>query len=506
MRLTQGRVIYGLLPLWAAAGQTVFAAVAEQAAPAVTTAPTDSPEAEVPASRPAEEQDTDKEKSKESKPKERNYYVASKALGARPEPEPPSYVKTVDKYGFPGTEDLTWLEFGAEHRTRFELRRDDYRLDLENDDKFLLRSRAYIGIREILDPFRFGFEFQDARQFGSNFPETDRDGYETDILQLFGELYFKGALGQGRPLRFQVGRMSFEYVDRRLVGRNRWRNTVNAYDGFRLQLGRQANDWQFDFFAVQPVERRLVRPDRSNEEQWLYGMVGAWRRWSRFITLEPYYFILDQDGKGQTADRELHTMGLHAYGDIGKTGFDYDVDVMFQFGEDNHQDQCAFASFSEVGYTFKHKWKPRLSALVVYATGDRDPRDRKSERFDRLYGVGHPYSMMDIFELRNTISPALRVMLNPLEKLRVESLYRVHWLASDTDAWFGPVPQRRDRTGRSGDFVGQELEISARYQLLKQVELEVGYAHFLPGPFVRNTGPSEDSDFFYVQTTVKLDR
>jgi hypothetical protein len=455
-------------------------------------------QADQPASEAFQPEPTSQEKEPKAAP------FRTKAWGARLETDPPGYVKPLSESGIPGLEKLDWLDFGLEHRTRFELRDDNYRRPVfDNDEQFLLRTRGYIGIRKILDPFRFGFEFEDARQFGSDFPESDREVDENDILQLFGELYFKDLLGSDQPLRFQVGRLSFDSVDRKLIGRNRFRNTTNAFDGFRLRLGQPDSDWQLDFFAVMPVERRLRQPDRSDEERWFYGLTGAWRTWSDIITLEPYYYILDEDRKDRDrADREIHTIGLHGFGPIARTAFDYDFNTAFQFGDDGDRKHRAFAAYSELGYTFKHDWKPRLSLSGTYASGDRDPRDGTSERFDRLFAPNHFRSTSDLFTWQNIISPKLRLELQPSKKLRCDASYGGYWLASDNDAWV--VPGRRDPTGHSGDFVGQELELRFRYRIDKRIELETGYSHFIPGGFAENTGPADDYDSFYVQLTVQL--
>jgi hypothetical protein len=366
-----------------------------------------------------------------------------------------------------------------------------------------MRSQAYVGVRKILDPFRFGIEIQDSRQWHSDYPETNRDVDQADFLQAFGELYFADALGKGYPVQFRFGRMTLDYVDRRLVARNAWRNAISGFDGFRLRLGQPTADWQFDFFAAQPVAVRMHQPNHPDEERWFYGLVGAWRRWARFVTLEPYYFILAEDWKDhKKPDREIHTMGLHGFGPIGKTGFDYDFDTAFQFGEDGRRDQRAFAGFGELGYTFQHNWKPRLSFSTTYATGDRTLEDSVSERFDRLFQTSHPYSMSDFFSWQNIINPKLRWEFQPLKQLRVDLAYGGYWLASDSDAWV--VPNRQDKKGDSGDCVGQELELRLRYQINPRVEIELGDSHFMPGPFVRKTGPADDSDFLYVQTTLRL--
>ncbi|MFM7607023.1 MAG: alginate export family protein, partial [Prosthecobacter sp.] len=65
----------------------------------------------------------------------------------------------------------TWLDLGLDYRFRYEYREDDIRR-AENglDDPFLHRTRAYIGIHDALDPFRFAMEMQDARRYHSRYP------------------------------------------------------------------------------------------------------------------------------------------------------------------------------------------------------------------------------------------------------------------------------------------------------------------------------------------------
>jgi hypothetical protein len=442
--------------------------------------------------------------SAEKKPAAAPQY-SSKAYGTRLENAPNlRYVRTLDQSGIPGTQDMSWLELGLEHRTRFNYRVDDYQREppLGDDSQFLLRTLGYIGIREILDPLRFGFEFQDARQFNSILPPNNQDTDENDITQMFLELYFPDVFGTNEPFRFQFGRMTFDYADRRLIARNIWRNTT-SFDGFRFQLGEWTSDWQLDFFAVQPVERFLRQPNHGDEERWFFGIEGAWRRWHEFIILEPYYLILaEQHDERDIPDREIHTLGIHAFGPIGKTGFDYDLAGNYQFGHDGDLEHRAFATHGELGYTFKHDWKPRLSFYNEYASGDRSPGDSVNERFDRLFNAAHPFSTSDFFNWQNIIVNKLRIDLQPHKTIRFDAAYGTYWLASDTDAWV--IPRRRDPTGQSGDFVGQEFEARLRWQLDPRIEVELGYSHFMPGDFVQNTGESPDADFFYVQTTFQL--
>ena len=435
-------------------------------------------------------------------PKQPDLLTISRSPGANRHPDRPTYVRTLDT--LLDDEEYSWLELGLEHRSRFEIRDDFFRFALESDEQFLLRTRAYVGIREIADPFRFGFEFQDSRVFDSSFPETTRSINETDIQQLFGELHLANLIEDTHPVRVQFGRLSFDGVDRRLLARNRFRNTTNAFDGGRIRVGSASSPWEVDVFLTQPVERKKRNLDSGDDERLFGGVNGYWRGWGRIAVVEPYYFLLDEDRKTDRPDREIHTLGVHNFGILGDSGFDYDTNVAFQIGESGDGDHLAFAAHAEIGYSIDHDWKPRVALWFNYASGDEDPDDDDDERFDSLFGAAHAfYGFSDIFSWQNLINPALYFAMRPLPDLRIDGAYRIYWLASDKDSFIRAG--LRDPTGEDSAFLGQELDLRARYRVFEHWSLEIGYAHFFPGDFVKDvSGSREDSDFFYVSTVLKL--
>ncbi len=219
----------------------------------------------------------------------------------------------------------------------------------------LLRARAYIAVKDILDPLRLTLEIEDARrnhsQFSRNF--DTRDINYAEPIQAYGELYFKQTplgqddLGNDRPISIKAGRMAFEKVDKRLLARNNYRNTTNNFQGVRTTIGQKANDWQIDLFAFNPVQRFTNQLDQRNESQQFYGVVVDWRKWSEVISFQPYYYLLEQDGdkvkfdlngREETSitrkiDRSINTAGLRAYGALGKTGWDFDANYVQQWGD-----------------------------------------------------------------------------------------------------------------------------------------------------------------------------
>lgn len=430
------------------------------------------------------------------------FLVNSRSYRTTPETDPPRYVRRADETGVAGLKELHWLDIGIEYRFRYEYREDDLRrpADRDLDDYLLSRGRLYLGIHDVLDPFRFVLELQDSRRSGSRFAPDNRDVNELDPLQAYAELYVKNALGEATPFSLRVGRMDFEVLDRRLLANNEFRNTTNNFQGARLNLGSKDNPWQLDMFALQPVTRRLERPDEPTDGQWLYAAILNWRQWSKVVTLQPHYFLLDQQPLQGRADRKLHTTGLRAYGLVPGTQFDYDANFDYQFGEDARRDHHAHAYALEGGYTFDHAWKPRASVFYGSGTGDEDPTDDSNERFDALFGFNQPWSRNDYYSWDNIRAPKLRLELTPSKKLRIDTGYNWYWLESERDGW-----QRaglRDRTGNSGTYMGDEFDIRVRYQLLPQVATEASYSVYRPGEFTENLGREDLSHFIYLTVTL----
>jgi hypothetical protein len=489
---------------------------------------------------------------KNAKLAQNGYYVERKSYGTGRETEPPRYVKQLNKTwlkDIDGLENVDWLDIGLDYRFRYEARDNDFRRKSDTiDEPILLRTRGYVAIKDILDPLRFTLEVEDARRNHSQFTrEFDtRDVNYAEPIQAYLELFFKETplgkddLGNNRPISIKAGRQAFEYTDRRLLARNEWRNTTNNFQGVRATIGQKKNDWQLDLLALKPVQRLTNQLDEVDHAQDFFGVIGDWRRWSEYVTLQPYYYLLKQEGSevkydanGKDAaantkiDREIHTAGLRAYSVIGNTGWDYDVSYVKQWGNQDRLsssgafiadlDHDAYAYNAELGYSFNHAWKPRLSAFYGFASGDKNPTDGKNHRFERLFGFARPWSNDDYFQMENISAPKVRAEFEPqlswLPGLKVDAGYSWYRLDSDRDRWNGAG--LRDNTGQSGKDVGEEFDVRLRFPINKQISANIGYAHFWAGDFTKATvakkgsltggtndadpGRRDNSDFFYVE-------
>lgn len=495
------------------------------------------------------------------------YYVERRSYGTQKETEPPRYVKQLNKTwlkDYDSFADIDWLDIGFEYRARYEHRDNDFRRAKENiDDPLLLRSRAYLGLKNILDPFRFAVEVQDSRRNHSDYTRSNdtRDVDKADVLQAYLELYYKDSLfgkddlGNSRPFWVRGGRLAWESLDRRLIARNEWRNTTNTFQGVRANIGEKKNDWQLEAFAVQPVQRFTDKLDEVDHSQNFYGVIGDWRRWSEYVTIQPYYFLLKQNGdkveydtngnlysdrsvytaaqqNQATIDREIHTGGVRVFGVVPGTQWDYDANYAKQWGHQQrfisnaigyrNVDHDAFAYNAEVGYSFKHPWKPRVSASYGVASGDKTTASGNdfsdNGRFDRLFGFARPWSNNDYIQMENIRASKVRLEFDPqvpyLNNVKVDTGFSWYRLDDPTDRWNAGA-NLRDRTGKSGSDLGKEFDLRVRFPLNQYASLNLGYAHFWAGDFVKNAvsanatniatfdqNRSNSSDFFYTELTL----
>jgi opacity protein-like surface antigen len=463
-----------------------------------------------------------------------SYYVPTHAYRLEPQPDTPPYVRNLAKI-YREFDGYDWLDVGLDSRVRFEYRKNDYRPWTDNwadrptqrrrplpNSLWLLRTRAYLGVHDILDPFRFAVEVQDSRALNSLYQLQGQDINTAELISGYGELHFKDMFGKddrgnARPLFLRAGRFHFELLDKRLIAENEFRNTTNTFDGFRLKIGKKDNDWDIDSFLMRPVNRDPYGFDRPDWQNWIYGAVVSIRRWSEYATIQPYFL-----GRKQYADpasasnalkvhRETRAPGIRVYGALGD--FDYDLDVNKQFGEagefqafDNRANaiqatvqQDALAYAIEAGYTLQdHPWKPRVSASYAYGTGNKTPFDSANQTFDIFYGFNQPFSRNDYIAWNNVRAPKLRLEFSPAKDLQIDSAFSAYWLASGAAAW--------DRAnlsaplGNRGAFIGTEVDVRLRYKLSRFVSLSASYARFWPGSFTTSFAPSNDLQPYYPQS------
>jgi hypothetical protein len=440
--------------------------------------------------------------------------LAAARADAQPAPEPSPW--RLDKaLGVP-----SWLRLGLEQNSRFEHLSDDFR-GKATEDATALSMRTLISAEGRLETFLGGLEVEDSRIYASD--ATALNTTLVDPVELLQA--YVGARTDSFEVR--AGRITIDLSTRRVIARNKFRNTINGFTGVDATWTGPRKHVARAFVAVpvtrQPdnktVEDNDIDFDRESTDALLW--CGYYGSPALALGARAEVYVVgfhERDGDLASRNRQLFTIGGRWFRRPAPRTVDFDVEVIPQVGrsratteidDTTDLDHRALTTHAELGISPAIAWKPRLALLHDYASGDRDPDDGSTERFDPLFGARRfdfgPAGIYGPFNRSNLQSPGLRVSIAPSSKLDAFAGYRLFWLASRTDAWV--AANVRDPMGGSGSFAGEHVEVQLRWSPLpKNLAIEGGAAYLRRGRFAR-TAPDtreENPAYVYTQVTVNL--
>nr|WP_305907863.1 alginate export family protein [Methylomarinum sp. Ch1-1]MDP4520651.1 alginate export family protein [Methylomarinum sp. Ch1-1] len=425
-----------------------------------------------------------------------------------------------------------WVEFSLSQRTRYENVGHNWRSGQNpgTNDQLPLLSRIHLGVNQ--GPFWVMFEGQDSRtHYDEPGDFTRRMVNEFDILQLFGSATFKNVFDTGLRTDFHVGRITLELGKARLIGRNNYPNTTNAFDGGHIALGND-KDWRVRAFLTSPVNRFERQLDESSKKTLFWGTAFESKQLS-WLNGEVYYLGISEN-KDPKRSRHFSTFGAHGYvKEIKKTGdfnkgesgrWYYDFEGIVQDGERRNKDHFAYAGFARIGYSFNVPWIPQVLAEYVYASGSDDPNSGKSQTFDRLFGLRRTgsdlmqTSLYGPFGHSNLEAAGWRLSVRPTGNSRIHFKHHANWLAEAKDAFDGSQVSGgnlQDKTGSSGRWLGHDIELLGEYKFGSNWILSAGYSHWLKGDYFDRLaqlpnrgklpqGGEKDTDYFFVQSELRF--
>lgn len=414
-----------------------------------------------------------------------------------------------------------WLDISGSYRVRYEGVADGFRPGQANGDQILV-ERLLLSVEADLGGAYVGAEFQDSRSHldGNGTPLGTDDVNAAELLRAYLGFKGGGVLVDGDKLDVQAGRMTVDSGSRRLVSRNNFRNTINAFTGIQ-GMWTGPSGWRVQAFVTLPVERQpsrfadldenRVEFDDENFDTILSGLHLSRTKLIAGATGEVYVYRLDEeDGDGRnTADRELWTPGVRLVKARAKGAFDWEIEATYQTGTSrsstaasNVTDLDHRAGFFHVhlGRSFDVPWAPRAVLQFDYATGDGDPTDGRNGRFDTLYGGRRsefgPTGIWGPLARGNLITPGFQVDAGPTSDVSLLLGYRAAWLEEARDTFVGAG--LRNITGRSGTFFGHQMEGRVQLQLIPgNLMLELGGSVLTDGEFLREAPAAPDNGAAY---------
>lgn len=413
-----------------------------------------------------------------------------------------------------------WFSLTGSYRLRYEHMDNTFRVVGPEQDELLV-SRLRLHARATGERFYGGMEFQDSRAW----LDQDLTPVGTDDANVLEPLRVYAGY-KTEKLDVQVGRMTMDVGSRRLVARNRTRNTTNAFTGINarwmLPEGRA-----LQAFLTMPVarlpnnlERDRLRSnefelDQEHKERVFWGLYLSGVRLAAGFDTDWYLLGIKEEDRPlvPTRNTDFVTAGLRLRKAADAWAFEFES--AFQYGttrasilpsDVTELDHRAWFAHAELSSDLAGGWDPSLIFRLDYASGDRDPDDGEFNRFDTLFGARRwefgVTGIYGVFARSNIVSPGIGIRMKPTPAFDVRVDYRPGWLASDRD--FLTTAVLRDRDGNSGSFIGHQLEARVRWVApSSKLSVDFSTAYLSKGEFLENVplAPPGDHVFFWYFAT-----
>lgn len=326
-----------------------------------------------------------------------------------------------------------WVGFGGQQRGRYA-RQSTVFYGGSGDFEPVMwtwRTRAYADLH-------FGEKF---RVFGEGiYSHTSIDQFRLgtfpvapnlngDMLNAFAE-FSSGVTGNWRG-GVWGGRRELQMGHERVLSPGNWLLNRHTFDGAGAWIENGRHRWEgFVTRPHIPVPDMFSRRDDEtifsgivyttalvNRPTTVPGAAASTARETR-INLQPYVLHVKREEftfVQHTADEDRWTFGLLAYGDVGRTGFDFEYEGMYQYGRYNTGFDKgmihAHSTTIELGYRMGNvKFFPRPSVSFNYASGDQDPNDDRLGTFDPLYPLAYAFfGFHAAFDRKNFIAPGIHL-------------------------------------------------------------------------------------------------
>lgn len=396
------------------------------------------------------------------------------------------------------------LDVGGQYRAQYKheigmgnavsgpgsLRFEDTEFDL-----FLNRMRVY-GNWRIDDGSRIYVEgiYADTTTDGGEYRPRFTDDNFGDLLNCFAEHSVADGMWTAR-----VGRQELLFGAQRLISPLDWANTRRTFEGSMLLY--EDGPWSIDTFYTAYVPPRANEFDKADWQQQFYGSYAVYTA-SPNNTLDLYYIGYDNRRPGEiVSDFSLHTFGSRFFRTF-ENNWMFETEGGVQLGRQSGLDKDQRAGFATVGVGRKapeHQWRPELWTYFDYASGNDGGDD--FTRFNQLFPLGHKYfGFIDAVARSNIQSPNVLLTAKPPET-DWELLCWYWYFRADQRGDIVPALGATELQSLDSRFLGQEVDLIAKYVIGPRSNILFGYSHFWRGDKIL---APKDADFAYSQWEVNF--
>jgi hypothetical protein len=404
----------------------------------------------------------------------------------------------LDRIKYIGVGNGNFLSLGGEVRERYEYTDNPvFGQDPQDEHGVFLQRYILHGDLHLSSRARVFAQLLSALENGRAGGPSPVDENKLALQQAFADIKLHPAADFALTLR--GGRQEVKLGSGRLVDVREGPNVRRTFDGARTFF--ETQNWRIDGLALRPVESESgIFDDETSDDQALWGLyaVGV-PKWLPAGSIDVYYLGY-KNNHGQfsqgTASETRHSIGLRYAGVHG--AWDFNWETLYQFGSFGSGDIEAWTLATDTGYTWhKLAWQPRIAINTNIASGDRDPSDPDLQTFNPLFPRGNYFSeaaVLGPFNFYN-LHPFLTVTPHPNWTATADLNF--FWRLETSDGVYSPSGDLIRLPGGSDQhFVTTALSLNLYWQISRHFLSTAIYSHLEPQAFLRETGSSDDIDFF----------
>jgi len=399
-----------------------------------------------------------------------------------------------------------YLTVGGEFRPRFEyFNNNNWGETAEKNDAFYSQRLALYSSLSLAKYVRLYGEI-----YHGILSKEEKVFAEDDNVDLF-----QGFLDINLPLKdnkltFRLGRQEMAFGATRLVGIREGFNLRRSFDAARAI-------YKSDKITIESFYGRevIVAPgngafeNKRDDHMDFYGIYSRINHIGRLPgQTELYYFgfEIDQaifnDGTGAEI---RHTLGIRRHGKVGKHVL-FNTEIMYQFGTFADKDINAWAIELDYHYSFLNtEHLKSVGFKLDYISGDRTAGDDKLQTFNPLFTNPAYFGLLTVLTPVNLmdIHPSSKWKLG--ENIEFSFDWDFFWRASKNDGLYRPTRfLARDGQNADSRFIGHKPGIVLGYKVSRHIKWSVDASYFISGPFIKETGESENIFHFATTTSYKF--
>jgi hypothetical protein len=382
-----------------------------------------------------------------------------------------------------------YLSTGLEARSRYEGYENVNWGSAPDDDYVWHRLMPYADLH--VGKVRFFAQPILSAISGAGRAKRPVDTTGIDMLQAFGEVELD--IARDTKVRLSVGRKLVSLGAGRFIDTRYGPGVPQPFDGIEAVV--QGRTRQVTAMYLEPVDTRPGDlDDRRSRDKAVWGLYATqWLGGTHSGGLDIYYLGLRdrQAVFDQGTGREVvHTFGTRLFGDKG--AWFWNVEGAFQRGTFGGDPVSTWGAGGEIGHRFlQAPLQPTIGLTTDIVSGDGDPDDRKLGTFNPLFPRGKYFGALTPIGPRNLVHVRPTGTIHPRRDMAVALSGVAYWRKSTHDGIYA-IPGLLLRSGSDSDasFIGKQIELVAAWQATPELNLSASLSAFVPGSFIRDTGPS----------------